>query len=233
MKVNKKEHAYNDLIEQVLMLRLAPGATLDEAMLSEHYELSRTPLREVFQRLAGEGYLSLESNRGASVSSMDLATMRGFFQTAPMIYAAVARLATEQGTPAQISALKKIQSRFAKAVAGGRAVDMAMHNHRFHEQLGRMSASPYLVPSLRRLLIDHTRMAQRFYRTSKTASGQRIKKASAQHEAMIDAIEQRKAAKTVELTLAHWELSRNEMDKYVLPDPLPIDDDSLIEESHP
>ena len=148
MKINRKEHAYNDLIEQVLMLRLAPGATLDEAALSERYALSRTPMREVFQRLSGEGYLSLESNRGASVSSMDLATMRGFFQTAPMIYAAVARLATEQGTPAQIVALKKIQGRFARAVAAGRAEDMAMHNHRFHEQLGEMSSSPYLEPCL-------------------------------------------------------------------------------------
>lgn len=230
MKINKKEHAYNDLIEQVLMLHLAPGVTLDEAALSEQYALSRTPMREVFQRLAGEGYVTLQSNRGASVSSMDMSTMRSFFQTAPMIYAAVARLATEQGTAAQIVRLKKIQSRFARAVASRRAADMAMHNHRFHEQLGEMSASPYLMPSLRRLLIDHTRMAQRFYRTSKTASGERIEQASAQHDAMIEAIEQREAATTVELTLAHWELSRNEMDKYVLPDPLPVDDDSLIQE---
>ncbi len=231
MRAGRKDHVYKDLIKQVLTLQLAPGATLDEAALSEHYQLSRTPLREVFQRLAGEGYLSLQSNRGASVSSMDLATMRGFFQTAPMIYAAVARLATEQATTSQITQLKKIQGRFARAVSAKRATDMAMHNHRFHEQLGDMCASPYLQPSLRRLLIDHTRMAQRFYRISKSASGARVSKASEQHEAMIEAIEQREAASSVELTLAHWELSRNEMDKYVLPDPLPVDDDSLIEVS--
>jgi DNA-binding GntR family transcriptional regulator len=154
---------------------------------------------------------------------MDMATMRGFFQTAPMIYAAVARLAAEHATASQISALKKIQQSFAKAVKTGSTSDMAMQNHRFHEQLGGMAASPYLAPSLGRLLIDHTRMAQRFYRVNPESSASRIKLACEQHDAMIDSIAERKSAVTVELTLAHWELSRREMDKYVLPDPLPFD----------
>lgn len=232
MKVRRKEQAYINLVEQVLSLQLAPGATLDEVALSEQFELSRTPLREVFQRLAGEGYLTIESNRGASVSPMDMTTMRNFFQTAPMIYAAVARLATEQGSPQQIAVLKKVQRHFAKAVKARHAADMAMHNHRFHEQIGEMAASPYLVPSLKRLLIDHTRMGHRFYRTSPTATGEHIDTACEQHESMIIAIQNREAARTVELTLAHWELSRNEMDKYVLPDALPVDDNTLIKEYH-
>ena len=65
---SKKEQVYNDLKQRVLTLDLTPGLALDEVALSEHYGLSRTPLRELFQRLAGGGYLNTESNRGASVS---------------------------------------------------------------------------------------------------------------------------------------------------------------------
>jgi len=227
MKQSQKDHAFDALKERVLSLDLPPGSALDEVALSAQYGLSRTPMREVFQRLAGEGYLSLENNRGASVSSMDLETMRGFFQVAPMIYAAVARLATELATPSQIEQLKKIQTRFAKAVSSGKATEMAMHNHRFHELIGVMAASPYLAPSLGRLLIDHTRMAQRFYRVSRATSGKRVELACEQHDAMIDAISSRQSAVTVDLTLTHWELSRSEMDKYVLPDPLPFDQSQL------
>lgn len=223
MKHSRKDVAFSALKERVLTLDLPPGSALDEIALSAEYELSRTPMREVFQRLAGEGYVTLENNRGASVSSMDLATMRGFFQTAPMVYASVARLATELATSTQISALKKIQTQFSRAVKNNAVTDMAMHNHRFHEQMGVMAASPYLAPSLGRLLIDHTRMAQRFYRVNHDASNSRIELASEQHDAMIEAIGNRQSAVTVELTLAHWELSRGEMDKYVLPDPLPFD----------
>lgn len=220
---NKKQQAAAHLKKQVLTLDLAPGVALDEAVLSERYGLSRTPLREVFQRLAGEGYVNLETNRGASVSSMDLETMRAFFQCAPMVYAAISRLATEQGTSAQIEHLKKIQHRFTQSVRKDAAGDMAMHNHRFHEQLGVMSASPYLKPSLGRLLIDHTRMSHRFYRADRESARKRVLEACDQHDQMIESIVNRTPALTVELTLQHWELSRNEIDKYVQPDPLPVD----------
>lgn len=246
MKPNRKEEAYNDLKRLVLTLELPPGQVLDEVALSDQYELSRTPLREVLQRLAGEGYLSLAANRGASVSSMDLATMRNFFQSAPLIYAAIARLATEQATLAQIITLKKIQQRFAKSLDKRATADMSMLNHRFHEQLGLMADSPYLSPSLGRLLIDHTRMSHRFYRAlastpslkvpkqkgkKASTSNHRVVEASAQHDAMIAAIENRQPAVTVELTIAHWELSRSQMDRYVMPDALPMDGmDALVEQ---
>jgi len=246
MKLNRKEVACIDLKRRVLTLQLQPGQVLDEVALSDQYELSRTPLREVLQRLAGEGYLSLAANRGASVSSMDLATMRNFFQSAPLIYAAIARLATEQATPAQIVTLKKIQQRFAKSLDKRAKADMSMLNHSFHEQLGLMADTPYLSPSLGRLLIDHTRMSHRFYRTHAStlnqkkskqnrrvasSSNHRVVEASAQHDAMIAAIENRQPAVTVELTIAHWELSRSQMDQYVMPDALPMDGiDALAEQ---
>jgi len=202
---------------------LPPGQPLDEVLLSERYDLSRTPLREVLQRVAGEGYINLEAHRSATVSSMDMATMRTFFQCAPMIYAAVSRLATEQATPDQIVALKKIQSKFRKAVEKNVTADMSMLNHQFHEQLGVMADTPYLLPSLGRLLVDHTRMSHRFYRVRKSSSRKRIDEACRQHDEMIEAIDNREPARTVELTVAHWELSRSEIDKYVLPDSLAID----------
>lgn len=223
MKISNKEEAYKDLKQRVLTLDLPPGHPLDEVLLSEQYELSRTPLREVLQRIAGEGYINLEAHRSATVSSMDLVTMRSFFQSAPMIYAAIARLATEQATKSQIATLKKIQSGFRKSVQRNAASDMSMLNHQFHEYLGVMAASPYLAPSLGRLLIDHTRMSHRFYRVRQTSSHKRIDEACNQHDEMIQAIEDQAPGKTVELTIAHWELSRTEMDKYVMPDSLPMD----------
>ena len=72
MKQNKKQFCQNDLINRILALEIAPGSMLDEIAIAKHYDLSRTPLREVFQKLSGEGYIVLEENRGAMVSSMDL-----------------------------------------------------------------------------------------------------------------------------------------------------------------
>lgn len=214
--------AYDDLKQRVLTLELSPGEALDEVAIAEAYGLSRTPLRDVYQRLAGEGYIHIEANRGASVSSMDLATMRNFFQSAPMIYAAIARLAAEQASPSDITNLKKIQQRFSRAVKSKNASDMSVYNHQFHEQLGEMANSAYLQPSLCRLLIDHTRMSHRFYRIEKQELTKRISKSCKQHDQMIEAIENHQPSRCVELTIEHWELSRRDLDKYVLPDALPL-----------
>ena len=51
-----------------------------------------------YKKLVGEGYLSIEPNRGAVVAVMDLPTMRRFFQTAPIVYATIAHLAAERAS---------------------------------------------------------------------------------------------------------------------------------------
>lgn len=223
MKSDRKAYCFDDLKRRVLELQIAPGTPLDEVALSVTYDLSRTPLREVLQRLAGEGYVTIAANRGATVSSMDLNTMRSFFQTAPLIYSAVARLAAENAVAKQISALKKVQSRFRKAVRQNATSDMSMLNHSFHEVIGTMAGNPYLLPSLNRLLVDHTRMSHRFYRPRQETGKQRVNLACDQHDAMIAAFEAGDAERSADLALQHWELSRSEIEKYVQPDPLPID----------
>ena len=105
-----KDDCFSDLKRRILSTDLDPGADLDEVSLSERYGVSRTPLREVLQRLAGEGYVRIQANRGAKVASMDVAVMRVFFQTAPMVYANIARLAAENRKPNQIAELKRRNS---------------------------------------------------------------------------------------------------------------------------
>lgn len=230
MKINRKQACQADLRQRILTLNIEPGSVLDETLLSQQYELSRTPLREVFQRLAGEGYLTLEENRGAKVSSMDIASMRNFFQSAPLIYAAVGRLAAENAAPHQIASIKSAQRSFRKAGENGDVFGMAMFNHAFHHIVGEMAGNAYLTPSLNRLLIDHTRMSQLFYNPKNDREEQLIWTACDQHDRMIEAIEKSEPALVVELTMEHWSLSRDRMEKYVRPDPLPADLDMDLSE---
>jgi DNA-binding GntR family transcriptional regulator len=232
MLKSKKDNCFSDLRSRILALDIPPGEDLDEVTLCATYGISRTPLREILQRLAGEGYIRLEANRGAKVASMDFATMRTFFQTAPLIYASVARLAAENRRSDQIGALKNVQADFARAARAGQASETALFNHRFHELIGEMAQNPYLVASLNRMLIDHTRLSQTFYRPASASESVLVVKASAHHDAMICAIEAQESAVMVDLTLQHWDLSKDRMDRFVRPDPLPIDVISFKDKRH-
>lgn len=220
MKPNRKQDCLEDLRTRILTMAIAPGSDLDENALAEAYGMSRTPLREVLQRLAGEGYVELLENRGAKVASLDLGVLRTFFRTAPLIYCSIARLAAETRTGPQLDRLKGIQAGFARAVAAANASQMAILNHAFHRTIGEMAADSYLSASLNRLLIDHSRLSQMFYRPTSPEEIRAVETAVDQHEAIIAAIEARDADGAVELAMRHWDLSRDRMDRYVRPDPL-------------
>ena len=160
-----KDSLYDDLKRQILTMELDPDTDLDEVGLCERYGLSRTPVREIFRRLAGEGYVDIRENRGTRVSPMSHSTLRQFFLVAPMVYAAIGRLAVQNFKPKQLVGAEGHPG----AVPGGHAMRsdalaMVLENNRFHEIMGEMSGNAYLQPSLGRLLIDHARIGHTFFR---------------------------------------------------------------------
>lgn len=212
-----KSNCLEDLRRRILTEALEPGAYLDETELADYYGMSRPPLRELLRQLAGEGYLLLHENRGAQVAPMTHKTLRNFFIAAPMTYAAIARLAAENATAPQIMRLKDMQLLFKAAIRDANTEQRALTNERFHSIMGEMADNEFLMPSLRRLLIDHTRIGMTFYspRNAKLADERAI--AVSQHDEFIALIEAGDANACAELAISHWELSRAQIESFVTP----------------
>lgn len=218
-----KAALYEDLKRLILTMELDPDTALDEVSLSSQYALSRTPVREVFQRLAGEGYLEIIEKKGVRVIPMNHATLRNFFLVAPMIYAAIGRLAVQSFKPKQLDALKDTQKRFRKACQSHDEQALVLENNRFHEIMGEMANNPYLQPSLGRLLIDHCRIGHTFFRPQNDDMERRLQLAADHHDAMIAALENRDENAMVALINEHWDLSRQNMELFITPQGLPAD----------
>ncbi|PRY22564.1 GntR family transcriptional regulator [Aliiruegeria haliotis] len=212
-----KAIACADLRRAILLLEIAPGTPLDEAGLCTRYGMSRTPLREVMQQLAGEGYIAQRQNRGAQVSDMSHKTLRDFFLAAPMIYGAVLQLAATNATPQQLRDLKAAQRDFRAALAAEDVADRTLANDRFHRVTGEMADNLYLLPSFHRLLIDHARIGMTFFRAHSETRAETLSEAARQHDAMIAAIETRDPTAAATLAQAHWALSRDEIERFVMP----------------
>lgn len=223
MNKNSKDELLTSLRRRILTLDLEPGQNLDEVSISREYALSRTPVRDVLRQLAGEGYLTIAENRGASVASMSYKSLRDFFRTAPPIYSSIAALATENWKPRQLEDLKDTQLAFRKAIEDGQVDEMAFTNNRFHLIMGEMADNQYLAPSLQRLLIDHARIGQTFYRPKDESMRERLVTASLHHDQFIEAIETHDGEAAKKLAYDHWELSRDNLEMFVRPDPLEMD----------
>lgn len=213
----RKSGCIDDLRRRILTQAIAPGQYLDESELAEAYGISRPPLREILRELAGEGYVVLHPNRGAQVAPMSQSAMRNFFMVAPMVYAATSRLAAENATPAQIERLKECQRQFRQAVANGDAAERTLCNERFHWLIGEMAGNEYLMPSLRRLLIDHARIGMTFYSARAPEFRHEQEKAADHHDQFIALIEVGDAQGAADMAVSHWELSRAQIEKFVTP----------------
>ena len=218
-----KEIFYEDLKWKILTMKLEPGSDLDEVRLSEQYGLSRTPVRDIFRRMAGEGFVEIIGNRGASVASMNHKTMKEFVQTAPLIYTSIARLAVTNATPAQVRELKRIQTKFRNSAKRVLVSEMVMFNDQFHSMVGQMADNHYLEASLQKLLIDHARIAHTYFNRTNIKEPDLTRKGTEQHDQLIDALDSGNVEEAVKITLAHWELSRVQADLFVNPDPIPLE----------
>ena len=217
---DRKITAYDALSRRILTLGLAPGTNLDETQLSAEFGLSRTPMREVLRQLVHDGYAQFKEHRGVRVAELSPQSLRGFFLAAPMVYAAILRLAAQHRTDTQVRALEAAQDAFAAALESGSAADRALANTEFHRITGEMAANPYLAPSFHRLLVDHARISMTFYQPTDAAQASNVASASAQHRAMIDAIAARDADRAARRAHDHWQLSRHEIERFVMPTPL-------------
>jgi GntR family carbon starvation induced transcriptional regulator len=73
--VSLSERAYRSLRRRLLHGDIAPGAKLKIEALAREYEFSSSPLREALNRLAAEGLVTIDENRGfraALMSSGDI-----------------------------------------------------------------------------------------------------------------------------------------------------------------
>jgi DNA-binding GntR family transcriptional regulator len=207
------------LRRRIVSMEMAPGAVVDEMALSEEFGLSRPPVRELLRQLAAEGYIELEANRAARVSSMNFQSLRSFFQAAPLIYIATTQLAALNASRSEINELKLIQKRFRTAIEENDVEGRVIYNDKFHLEIGKMAQNSYLMPSLRRLLIDHARLGKIFYRHPTTRDmAEDLELAVQQHDQIIEAIERHDAEAAGTLVRAHLDLSRHRMAEYAAPE---------------
>ncbi len=70
-KINKNI-VYSTIRQEILDMDLLPGQVISEIEISKRFSVSRTPVRQAFQRLEYEGLLEIKSHLGTYVTLIDL-----------------------------------------------------------------------------------------------------------------------------------------------------------------
>jgi DNA-binding GntR family transcriptional regulator len=107
---------YAELHADILKGALRPGEVLSEARIGEQWGISRTPVREVFQRLAKEGLLRVVPQIGTFVAPINLSSVNGSQFIREALECRAVRFAAERATRVQIAGLRKLVAQQAQAI---------------------------------------------------------------------------------------------------------------------
>lgn len=162
----------------------ADGDRLDEVRLAEQFGVSRTPLREAFQRLALSGLLELIPRRGAFVRQPGPVELLEMFEVMAELEAVCGRLAARRISDAALAELGAANDSCQQAVSAGDVEAYYAENERFHRIIYQQSGNSFLAQEAVKL---HKRL-QPFRRQQLRFRG-RMGQSMAEHERIVEALE--------------------------------------------
>ena len=101
------ENLFNELRSDILKGKLKPGEKITEQRVCNEYSVSRTPVREAFQKLEIDGLIETIPNRGAFVVGITHRDIQDMYELRKAYEAIAVRWAIERITDEEFAALKE------------------------------------------------------------------------------------------------------------------------------
>lgn len=207
------EQVYSRIYTAIAAQELPPGTRLREDQMRQIFGVSRARIRKVFSRLAFEGLVDIEPNRGASVAKPSPGEAREIFAARRAIEAAITRIVADAFEPRQKAALAKHIARETAAETRRDPAEMTRLSGEFHLLLAEMAGNRTLQKFLRELITRESLVILAYEKPGQPSCSNH------EHQLILDALTKRDAAKAAKLMLQHLENveSRLDLDRDVRP----------------
>lgn len=143
---------YAELYNAICERQLLPDTKLGEAMLAEHYGVSRTIIRQVLLRLSGDYLVKLEPNRGAFVARLSLEEAKQIYAAWRLVEVEIIRDVTTSITSEQVASLRALIAAERKACAEEDYPLLTRLSTQFHLQLANLCSNQFLSRFLKELI---------------------------------------------------------------------------------
>lgn len=198
MELRRADRIADALEEMILTGAFGGGDRLDELRLAQRFGVSRTPVREAFQRLVATGLAMHLPRRGVFVSLPGPVELMEMFETMAEIEAACARLAALRISDAAIGELHEINLLCRRALDAKDADGYYQENERFHQTIYDQTGNGFLAGEARRL--QHRLKP---YRRIQLRLRGRVAQSMAEHEAILEALSAGDQARATDVMRNH------------------------------
>ena len=199
--------AQRELQRQIVHGEIAAGAKLNEADVAHDLGISRGPVREAFSALAQAGLLRVEKNRGVFVREVSLAEADEFYDVRAALEGLIGKLAAQRITEDERAGLHGVIERMHQVQRERGAEDYFALNVEFHDRLARAARNAALVANYRNVV----NQLDLYRRATIARSTENIPLSTSEHEAIVEAVSRRDAARAERLMTEHVLVSRQRL----------------------
>ncbi|PWR02612.1 GntR family transcriptional regulator [Meridianimarinicoccus roseus] len=198
MEMRRADRIAETLEGLIFSGEFSDGDRLDEHRLAERFGVSRTPIREAFQRLALSGLVEAIPRRGVFVRQPGIVELMDMFEVMAEFEGICGRLASSRISDDALAALNDANARCREAVEAGETDAYYRENERFHHIIYRQSGNAFLEGEASRL---HRRLKP-FRRVQLQLRG-RLMQSMSEHEGIVKALTDADAEAAARLLREH------------------------------
>jgi DNA-binding GntR family transcriptional regulator len=193
--MTRAEQVYQALRERIVTVALEPGARLIERDLAAEFEVSRIPLREALQRLAGDGLVTTVPGQGSIVTVPTPKDIEDLLDVRAGLEPLAARLAAAGAGPEALARLRACVQPQNDPEA------LTEANAAFHREVVAAANNPLLAQIMEPL---EARMRWLFHLAAERDLDQQRR----EHAELLEALEAADPERAAAIALAHIEDGR-------------------------
>lgn len=180
------ERVFEEIQDAIVRGDVAPGTKLTEPELARQYGVSRGPLREALQRLEARHLVERIPHVGARVAALSFERLIDIYRAREALEGMACRLATEQGSEAELAALEELLEEHGDLgeVRAGVGYFQKEGDLDFHFRIARASGNVILA----QLLCEELYHLMRLYRYKFSGFRGRPKLALEEHRRIVAAM---------------------------------------------
>lgn len=189
---------YETLHEDIIALRIQPGASLSENDLASRYGVSRTPVREALLRLADEGLVEIVPKSGTTVSRIPYAQLNEAIVIRKALEEVAVREASRRATKSQITGLWSLVERQREAAKADDRNAFHAADEAFHAAIAEAAGYPGIWQLVNQVKVQVDRI-----RHLTLPEGGRMLRVTKEHAAVLTAMEKRDAERAIAAMRSH------------------------------
>ncbi len=199
-EMSSKDRAYENLRYRIITQELPPGQLLVEKELLAHYEIGRTPLREVFIELQRQGLIRRVPRSGTWVAPLDLSFARQIAEVRIPLEKLAGELAADRISAEQLEALERIleKAETSQSLQDADLQELIQFESRFHQIIYAATRNQKLEELLFEFLAISSRLWHYIFFTK-----EHLKKMFVDQRGILDALKSRNGKRCGHLLVKH------------------------------